>query len=151
MAKAEFDAGFPPLAEILPHRPPLLLLDALEACHGHDATCSVVLRPGTPYVGESGASPLLGLEILAQGAAALFGYRAWLSGQTFEGGALVGVRKLGLHAPRLPVGVVLYTHVRERWTIDAMSLLDCSLRSSERTLASAQLTVAVGRFEEYVE
>jgi len=102
-------------------------------------------------VGPDGGDPLICLEAFAQAAGALFGYRAWLAGIPFEGGALVGVRKLELRESRLPVGVSLRIHARERWTIDAMSHVDCALFRGEAQIAEAQLVVAVGRFEEYVE
>ena len=96
--------AFPPLAEILPHRPPMLLLDAMTAIEVQSVTCSATVRAGAPFVAGGRASSLLAVEYFAQAVAAMFAYKARGGDAGPFRGLLLGVRDLELEVSHLRVG-----------------------------------------------
>lgn len=141
----EAGGAYPPIAEVLPHRGAMLWLDELVSVEGHEVICRVTLEPERTRSIEGAPGGLLAPELFAQTAGALFGYRAWLEGLPFEGGAFVGARRIVFHVDELPVGVPLTVRAVEDWTVDQLSHMSCRLEGPEGALAEASITVAVGR------
>jgi predicted hotdog family 3-hydroxylacyl-ACP dehydratase len=88
------------LLRLVPHRPPMLLLDGADA-----GGAFLTVDPGAWYAGPGGAMPgWIGLEVMAQAVAAfqgrggaprrgyLVGTRSYRSAASFPAGALLRVR-----------------------------------------------------------
>ncbi|MDC0721932.1 ApeP family dehydratase [Nannocystis bainbridge] len=136
--------AFPPLDEILPHRPPMLLLDALTAAEAESATCRATVRAGAPFVVGERVSSLIALEYFAQTVAALFAYKARSgAGGPFRG-LLLGARDLELAASHLRVGDVLDVHCREQWASGPVAQFHCTLNRGGEQLATGAVTVLRG-------
>jgi predicted hotdog family 3-hydroxylacyl-ACP dehydratase len=106
-------SAYPPLTAFMPHRPPMLFLDALIA---HDDTSVVVektFRADDVFVENGCVSSFVVLELFAQAAAAHFGYAGLQRGGEFSSGALLGTRKIDLHVPTLAVGELLQVHAKQ--------------------------------------
>lgn len=141
--------AYPPLADLLPHRPPMLLLDALTAAEDHSVACSVTVRDGAPFVGppfaDAGkASSLLAVEYFAQAVAALFAFKALGSPDPFKGGVLLGVRDLELDVPHLAAGDTLGVTCREQWASGPVAHYQCTLHRGPERLAAGSITVLQG-------
>lgn len=136
--------AFPPLAEILPHRPPMLLLDALTAAEVESVTCSATVRAGAPFIAGERASALLAVEYFAQAVAALFAYKARGGDAGPFRGVLLGVRDLELEVSHLRVGDVLGVHCREQWASGPVAQYHCVLSRGDDRLASGAVTVLRG-------
>lgn len=67
---------FPPIEELLPHQPPMRLLDEVVAADAQGLWATVELRPDSPFVVNGRVRTLVALEYLAQAAAAWFAWRA---------------------------------------------------------------------------
>lgn len=142
--------AFPPLDEILPHRPPMLLLDALTAAEAAAVTCSATVRAGAPFVEGDRASSLLAVEYFAQAVAALFAYKARGEGAPAFRGLLLGVRDLELAVPHLRVGDHVLVNCREQWASGPVAQYHCTLSRGDESLATGAITVLRGDPEELV-
>lgn len=136
--------AFPPLAEILPHRPPMLLLDAMTAIEVQSVTCSATVRAGAPFVAGERASSLLAVEYFAQAVAAMFAYKARGGDAGPFRGLLLGVRDLELDVSYLRVGDELQVHCREQWASGPVAQYQCQLSRGDERLASGAVTVLRG-------
>lgn len=136
---------FPPVRELVPQRPPMLLLDAVTAWDGAQLECAVTVRADWLLV-EHGRMPAAGLlEVMAQAVAALCGLRGHALGEPVRVGLLTGCLGLRLHAPTIPVGTGL--RVRARQVVDqgAAAEFEClALTTDGRILAEGALQVVRG-------
>lgn len=139
--------AYPPLTAFMPHRPPMLFLDALIA---HDDTSVVVektFRADDVFVEQGRVSSFVVIELFAQAAAAHFGYAGFQRGGQFTSGALLGTRKIDLHVPTLAVGEALQVHAKQTFAMPPAAQYDCQLvlaSDTSRVLAEGSITVALG-------
>jgi predicted hotdog family 3-hydroxylacyl-ACP dehydratase len=82
---------FPEMTELIPHRPPMVMIDALAACDRESVSCVKVFREGDYGVEGSEVSETLLIEGLAQTIAALNGVAARVQNRPPARGMLVGV------------------------------------------------------------
>lgn len=107
-------AGSPDPADLLPHRPPMLMIEAIEEEADGGVACVARLPRGNVFDTGGTAPALVALEMAAQTAAvfeALRRYRDTLQ----EGpriGYLVGARDVEFGRARVPVGEALRAAVR---------------------------------------
>jgi predicted hotdog family 3-hydroxylacyl-ACP dehydratase len=153
------DEAIPPLTAFMPHRAPMLLLDALTACSDTEAVCTKTFREGDLFVEDGEVSALVVLELFAQAAAAHFGYLGLKRGGGFASGALLGTRKLELRTPRLTVGEALEVRVTQVMSMPPAAQYQCALvraaradggpgAAVEETIAEGTINVAMGQLEE---
>ena len=72
---------WPPIVELVPHRPPMLLLDRVLAYDGECVTCETVLRPDSPFADQGHVPAVVGIEYMAQTIAAGAGLRGARKGR----------------------------------------------------------------------
>ena len=120
---------FPPVADVMPHRGPMMLLSSvLEHSEGH-TVCAVEVNAGSPFVAPDGTVPaLVGVEYLAQGVAAHAGLRGWARGEPPRIGFLIGSRRLDFrsHAD-FRVGQRLIVEVVRAWGEEEFAMFACRL------------------------
>jgi len=145
---------FPPIEEVVPHRPPMLLIDRICA-HGDDVTVSTVtIRPDSPFVatstdGRPGVPAVVGIEYMAQTVAAYAGLSARKEKRAPRIGFLLGCRELSLATDAFAVGEVLTVEVRRVFGENDLGSFSCRIAATDgRTLASGSLTVYQGPLPE---
>lgn len=133
---------FPPVSELVPHRPPMLLLDAVTGWDGVQLECAVVVRADWLLV-QQGRMPAAGLlEVMAQAVAAECGLRGHARGEPVRVGMLTGCRSLQLHAPTVPVGTALRVRARQVVDLGAAAEFLCHVMTLDgRVLAEGALQV----------
>ena len=136
-------ASNPPIREVLPHAPPMVLLDAIESWDGDRCVCLAEIRPGNPFLRDGAAPAVVALEILAQTAATWIGLQAWAKGAPVERGFVVGVPELRFEVEALREGDRLRAEV-ERLFDDASGLA-----RFRGTLLRSESVVARGTFTVY--
>ena len=67
---------YPPIVELVPHRPPMLLLDRVLSYDGECVVCETVLGPDSPFVEQGHVPAVVGIEYMAQTIAAGAGLSA---------------------------------------------------------------------------
>lgn len=100
-------ATLPPVAELLPHEPPMILIDALVSLEAEVLTCRAQVRGDEPFA-EGGRLPaLVALEYIAQTVAVHRGILGLLRGLPISRGLLVSCRALDLHVDDFAPGDAL--------------------------------------------
>lgn len=136
--------AYPALREILPHRPPMILIDELLHCGPADVVCGVTVRDGAPFVEAGQISALISLEYFAQTVAALYGYNNRHS-EEFKVGMLLGTRDLELRATHFRVGEAFTVTGQEVWSGGQMAQFRCELlRGGAEVVARAAISVLHG-------
>src|SRR5262245_53157601 len=82
--------AFPPIVEVVPRRPPMLLLDRVLSYDGERVVSELVLRPDSPFAEGDEVPAIVGIEYMAQTIAAGAGLSARDKGQPARVGFLLG-------------------------------------------------------------
>lgn len=134
----------PPLVAFMPHRPPMLLLDALRE-HGETVVvCDKTFREGDELVEDGKVSALVTIELFAQTAAAHFGYAGYVKGGVMSSGALLGARKIDLEVPHFAVGERLVIRATQVTLMPPAAQYECTVAIAGRVVAKGSINVAMG-------
>src|SRR5579871_4801612 len=79
----------PRIEQVVPHRPPMLLLDEVVAWDDAHTECRVFLRDDSPFVASGRVASTLAIEYMAQCIAVFVGMEAYLRGEAIPLGFLV--------------------------------------------------------------
>jgi predicted hotdog family 3-hydroxylacyl-ACP dehydratase len=149
MANAhEPPSGYPPVAELVPHEAPMILVDELVEWSPTHARVRAQVRRGGPFVTDGQLPATILLEYMAQAVAVANGMNARASGRSdslgMPGiGVLLGVRELNLEIDAVTIGDLLDIHVAHRYSDDALASYDCEVRRAGQTLASGAVNVMI--------
>jgi predicted hotdog family 3-hydroxylacyl-ACP dehydratase len=133
-----------PVLELLPHAPPMALLDRSISVGEDGYEAEVEIRPDTLFCGPEGVPAWVGLEYMAQSIAAYAGAEARAEGQLPKVGFLLGTREYRPKSAYFKVGSRLRIHVKKvLHDPQGLSVLDCTLSeaSTGELLAQSNLTV----------
>ncbi len=129
---------------LLPHSGRSVLLDRLVAAEPDELTAEVTIRDDAPYLENGGVGAWIGLEFMAQAAAALAGWQAREEGGPVRQGVLLGTRRYECDRPNFPLGSVLRVTARRSARGDAeLSVYECRI-SGEGVNASATISIYHG-------
>lgn len=133
--------AYPALHTILPHRPPMILIDELLECSERTVTCGVTVRAGAPFVVDGRVPALISVEYFAQTVAAFCGYHGRERPDDFAMGMLLGTRELELRVDYFQVGDALTIAGMEQWGDGRLAQFNCEVRRGDEVLARAAITV----------
>ena len=114
-----------PITSLIPHDPPMALLDELVDHEGSRSACRVTIRPDSIFAGERGVPSYVTLEYMAQAIAAHGGFLARTDGAPVQKGFLLGTPRLSTFRPFLAPGTVLRVEVEQVWGDDALLHFAC--------------------------
>jgi 3-hydroxyacyl-[acyl-carrier-protein] dehydratase len=84
-----------PAGRLIPHRPPLCLVDRLLEFSGQTGVVESIIGPDNIFLDENGRLPSLTLvELIAQASAAVKGYDDLKDGKDIKKGFLVDIREI---------------------------------------------------------
>jgi predicted hotdog family 3-hydroxylacyl-ACP dehydratase len=145
-------ASFPPIVELVPHEPPMLLLDRVLAYSKDFVSCEVEIRPDSPFVrqdgGTAGVPAIVGIEYMAQTVATFAGLAARETGGEVRIGFLLGSRDVRIDADVFPVGDRLTIDARRTWGENDLGSFVCQVRRGADVLLQGSLTVYQGPLPE---
>jgi 3-hydroxymyristoyl/3-hydroxydecanoyl-(acyl carrier protein) dehydratase len=106
--------GAPPLAELIPHRPPMLFVERIVGEANDGATCLARVPAACALVSRGSTPAFVALEAAAQTAAAWEALRrSRVSGEPSpRSGYLVSLRDVALHRPTIPADADLHVSIR---------------------------------------
>ncbi len=131
------------LDDVLPQKPPMVLLDAIVAHDADSTTCSVRIDPASFFATADGSIPSwVALEFMAQCAAAHSGICERDKGNPIRLGFLLGSRRLALHVPSFLAGQELIVNVHVTWDDGELASFECNVRDlkSDALLADCELS-----------
>lgn len=133
------------ITDVLPHRPPMLLVESiLERAPGF-VSCRCRVGRDTPLAAGDAITSLLALELAAQASAFMAPSPGPPSGE--DAAYLVSIRRAAFHTAELPVGVPLRVEVRLTGRAGGLQLVKVRIASESeplRTLAEGELGTFVG-------
>lgn len=132
---------YPAIEKLVPHGLPMRALDALEQWEPGRATCRVRIREGMPFVGDEGIASVVLLEYMAQAVAACLGHEAYRAGDGVRAGMIVGVRKMTLHHPHIPVDTDIRITVQRLTGTEEASTFSAEAHIADTLVAQARLTL----------
>lgn len=142
LSSAEID---PQISELIPHRPPMLLIQRLHQVTTENAQASVRIADASPFVeGDLGVPAWIGLEYMGQTAALIAGY------QTRQGlcqehlGFLLGCREYTAHATHFAKHKHFLINAQQETLVgESLATFRCTIQdqSSEEIVAQALLSV----------
>jgi predicted hotdog family 3-hydroxylacyl-ACP dehydratase len=128
---------------LVPHQPPLRLIDSVLEADGDHCTTLTRVDPQAWYADPEGAMPAwFGLELMAQTIAAFSGNRHRAPGLAPKYGYLVGTREYRCEVAAFPAGAQLEVEAKvdDAGTL-GLSAFACELRLDGAVLAHAILKV----------
>lgn len=134
---------FPPIAELLPHRDTMLLLDRVVASDGESLTAALRVPPGAWYSDEKGNMPAwIGIELMAQAIAAHVALEALSQSKLPKQGVLLGTKAYRSDAPSFPAGAELLIAVHLLFRDESgLGAYDASIALEGKELAAATIKV----------
>ena len=141
--------GAHPMDAWLPHRGRMRLIDRVDRCDADGIACTAIVRRDGLFTGAQGMPAWIGIELMAQAAAAWAGARARAGGGAPRGGFLVGSRRYDAHEPLFPIDAALsVTAVCALSGDNGLRLFDCTIAHDARPLATGRIGVLEARLPE---
>ena len=137
-------APIPKVAELVPHKPPMLLLDEVLAVDGASLTALVRLTDSSPFVEDGRVPALISLEYMAQGIAAFAGAARRAKDQLPRLGFLLSCRTMTIDVDELAVGDELLVTVQQVWSDELLGNFECAVTRGGARVAQATLSVYQG-------
>lgn len=130
-----------PIVDLLPHAPPMILLDQVDAYDANNVEASLTIRDDSPFVKDRRVPSYVALEYMAQGIAAYSGLQALEKNEAVKIGFLLGTRKLRLWTHELFVGDNLVVNVHVLYNDGEMAAFECRTMREGQIVAEASINV----------
>jgi predicted hotdog family 3-hydroxylacyl-ACP dehydratase len=116
-----------PVRELLPHDPPMVLLDRAVAYTDSTLVAEVDVRPDSILCGADGVPGWVGIEYMAQAVAAHAGYQGRLAGEPPRIGYLLGTRSYQSSLAVFPLGATLAVHIESLFVEMSLGAFACRI------------------------
>ena len=133
------------ITDLIPHRPPMLLINRLESVDSATSSAIVLIDEKTPFFEKThGVPSWIGLEYMGQTAALIAGYQAQIGKLKDHLGYLIGARqyrvKQSYFMPNLPL---LIRCQQAALVGESLVKFDCTITdiSNNKEIANATLSV----------
>lgn len=129
-----------PVAEVVPHEAPMVLLDRILSFDATTLVAEVAIGPDTLFAEADGVPAWVGLEYMAQAVAAHAGLEARLRGEPPAVGYLLGTRAFRATVAAFAPGTTLTVHVEALFVELGLGAFACRIES-DGVLAQAKINV----------
>jgi len=133
--------SWPAIEELLPHRGPMLLLDAVVGEGDESVECTVTIRENSTFYEDGGVPAWVALEYCAQCIAAFAGLKARGRGDGPRMGLLVAAREMSLDTDVFRAGDTLRVHAEREFGEERVGRFECRVTRDGATVARASLSV----------
>ena len=131
-----------PIEQVVPHGPPMILLDQLDHYDQESVNCSLTIQPDSLFCDGKQIPAWVGIEYMAQTIAAYSGAHARDSGEEVVIGFLVGTRKYQSHIHHFIVGDQLTIHANKViMGENGLGVFECKILRQDQVVAEANLNV----------
>ena len=126
---------------LLPHRRPMRLIDEIIAVEGDSVVTAATVIEQWPLLKSGAVSPIVTLELVAQSAAALGGWKQLNSPDRPAGraGLLVGIQSAVFHIDRIPLHSLILTRCTTRQMLGDFKQISGSVRIGGQLIAEINL------------
>jgi predicted hotdog family 3-hydroxylacyl-ACP dehydratase len=137
-------SDFPPVAELVPHREPMVLLDQILRWEVGEVECAMTVREGARFVEDGALLAPFTIEHMAQAVAVCLGYEAYRGGRGIRVGMIVSCREFRAHRVQAAVGDELRVHALRDLGNESVSHFQCEVQHGSELFSSATLTLFHG-------
>jgi predicted hotdog family 3-hydroxylacyl-ACP dehydratase len=130
-----------PVAELVPHKPPMLWIDEVLAFSAEEITCRVTLRDEHVFLDDGAAESVVVVELMAQAVAAQVGLADRQRGDSPRPGYLVAIPEATFFAPEVRRGQVIDLVCSRRFGDAAIASFACRAEVGGQTIAEAIINV----------
>jgi predicted hotdog family 3-hydroxylacyl-ACP dehydratase len=138
----------PPIASLVPHKPPMLLLDRVLSYSTDFVSCEVEIRVDSPFLRAGVVPAIVGVEYMAQCVAVFAGLSARGKGEPPRIGLLLGSRDVRIDTDEFAVGDRLVVDARRSWGENDLGSFACRVQRGADLLVHGSLTVYQGPLPE---
>ena len=107
---------------LIPHRDGMRLITEVLDLDEEKAVTSAIAKETWPLFSDGSVDMLVTIELVAQTAALLEGWKRFQSGRGGATGWLVGVKKAEFRSMRIPVNETLVTEVRRSYALEGYAV-----------------------------
>ena len=132
---------WPPIVELIPHRPPMLLLERVLSFEADRVVCSARPTQGSIFARKGAIVAVATLEYMAQATAACLALARPHDPRARGNGLLVAIRHWSLACAEIACDTELRVVALLSATAGPAASFECRVDAAETTLASAELTV----------
>ena len=129
-----------PIQELLPHDPPMVLLDRAVSFEESTFVAEVDIRADSIFCEDHGVPGWVGIEYMAQAVAAHAGYQARLEQEPPSIGYLLGTRSYRCSLPFFPIDATLRVHIESLYIDMGLGAFACRIEI-DGTVAEATINV----------
>ncbi|HEY3452072.1 MAG TPA: hypothetical protein VGK67_37275 [Myxococcales bacterium] len=126
-------------AELLPHTPPMILIDEVVEYAFPHAAVRLKIRPDSMFVEDGKVPALVALEYMAQALGIIVGYQSLARGEPIRIGFLLGTRELSLEIDHFDVGDELLAEADHLFGDRVLGSFKCTVSRRGQVVASAQV------------
>jgi len=137
-------AGFPPITKLLPHRPPMLLIDAVVEGDETHTVATASIGPTSTFVQNGQLPAIVLVEYMAQCVAAFVGLDDLRNGRPVQVGFLLACRTASFEVESVVPGDDLRIEAKLLWMEGGMGRFDCHVERRGETIARANISVLQG-------
>lgn len=131
-----------PFAELVPHAPPMVLLDRVVDAADEHLTAAVTLRSDSEFCRDGRVGAWVGIEYMAQAVAAWSGWQARQRGEPVKVGFLLGTRRYEALRPEFLAGETLLVYVEREFQADnGLARFRAEIRCGDELCAQASISV----------
>jgi len=131
-----------PINDLLPHAPPMVLLDEVLGWDHGQVMTAVTIRNDSIFFTEGKGVPIyIGLEYMAQTCGIYAGIETLNAGQPVQPGYLLGTRNFLGETEWFSLGSRLVIDAKEVFRQERMAVFDCKIMRGDQMVASAQLNL----------
>jgi predicted hotdog family 3-hydroxylacyl-ACP dehydratase len=124
---------------LIPHRDRMRLLDRVVAVDDEKAVTAATVTEDWPLYREGSVDILVTIELVAQTAALLEGWKRLQSNRGGATGWLVGIKKADFRCPRLSVSTTLITEVVRSYALEGYAVFSGTVSNGSEVVASVQI------------
>lgn len=130
-----------PIGDLLPHQPPMLLLDEALGFSDDEVIVSVGIRVDHPLARPEGVPAHVGMELMAQACGVYVGAHALASGEPVRHGFILGTRAYEANVDWFSFGDKLRVSARVVLRDGQMGVFDCWIEREGIAVAEARLNL----------
>lgn len=135
---------FPPIAQLIPHSEPMVLLDRMLGWSPGHVECVTQVRQGARFVEDGILLAPFTIEYMAQAVAVCLGYEAYRGGRGVRVGMIVSCRDFRAQMESASVGDELMIRANRERGNETLSHFQCEVHHGDEAFANATLTIFHG-------
>ena len=126
---------------LIPHRERMRLIGEALAVDDGGAVASSVVTEDWPLFHDGAVDALTTIELVAQTAALLEGWKRQQSKRGGTKGWLVGIKKADFRLPRIPLSATLITEARRGYALEGYAVFEGTVRMGPDVVAVVSIQV----------